>query len=542
MEEAMKEFNLLYEPWIRVMRSDASVEEVALPDALIRAHEYLSLAGEMPTQDVAILRLLLAVMHAVFSRMDAEGNTVPLSDEDNALDRWNELWQLGKVPELPVKKYLAHYEERFWLFHPERPFYQSLNAAEGSSFDAKKMNGEISESGNKTRIFSLRYGQDKNRLTYSEAARWLIQLNGFDDSALKKKINTSPERPTFKDGWLGQLGIVYATGRNLFETLMLNFVLFDRYNEIWSSSVPIWEQDNPDIRDLIVVTIPHDQAALLTLPSRRICLQRENGYVTQYNVLGGEQFDPQTAIEAEQMTMWHRTEKGRKIEPKLHNQNQQFWRQLGIMIDAEDGGLTPGVIRWHSEVALPEDYVVCYRSVAMKYGKSTPHSAVDDVFTDALSFHHNLLSHLGEDWRRIIVDELECCEKIATYIWWLAINLRRAAGGSGESEAQTGESAKDMFFSRIDIPFRKWLLTLDAKQGDTEKRTRREAWRKELRRLAIEHGQKMVASSGPAAFRGRYFKTKKDKEPSFINSSIAYNEFVAFVNSRIPRSDEHADS
>ena len=62
MEPAMKEFNLLYEPWIRVMRPDASVEEVTLPDALIHAHEYLSLAGEMPTQDVAMLRLLLAVL------------------------------------------------------------------------------------------------------------------------------------------------------------------------------------------------------------------------------------------------------------------------------------------------------------------------------------------------------------------------------------------------------------------------------------------------------------------------------------------------
>lgn len=359
MEPAMKEFNLLYEPWIRVMRPDASVEEVTLPDALIHAHEYLSLAGEMPTQDVAMLRLLLAVMHAVFSRVDADGNEALLEDEDAALDRWSELWQLGQMPETPVREYLARYEERFWLFHPERPFYQSPGAVLGTSYGAKKLNGEILESEHKIRIFSTRNGPAKDGLAYSETARWLIQLNGFDDSSLKKRVNVSPERPTFKDGWLGQLGIVYAAGQNLFETLMLNLVLVDRDGELWSSSVPIWEQNDPDDRDLIVVSIPHDQAALLTLPSRRITLQKEEGYVTQYHVLGGEQFDPQTAIKSEQMTVWCRTAKGTKIEPKLHEQNQQFWRQLGVLINAEDDELKPGIVRWHSELALPDDYVVC---------------------------------------------------------------------------------------------------------------------------------------------------------------------------------------
>ena len=52
------EFNLLHEPWIRVMRENCRVEEVSLADALLHAHEYQGLAGELPTQDAAILRLL----------------------------------------------------------------------------------------------------------------------------------------------------------------------------------------------------------------------------------------------------------------------------------------------------------------------------------------------------------------------------------------------------------------------------------------------------------------------------------------------------
>lgn len=82
------EFNLLEEPWIRVRKPDCTMEEVSLTDALLHAHEYAGLAGELPTQDVAVLRLLLAVLQTVFYRVDLEGNVSPLTEEEEALDRW----------------------------------------------------------------------------------------------------------------------------------------------------------------------------------------------------------------------------------------------------------------------------------------------------------------------------------------------------------------------------------------------------------------------------------------------------------------------
>ena len=63
------EFNLLDEPWIRVLKKDCSEQEVSITEALIHAHEYLDLSGDMQEQDMEVLRLLLAVLHTVFSRM-----------------------------------------------------------------------------------------------------------------------------------------------------------------------------------------------------------------------------------------------------------------------------------------------------------------------------------------------------------------------------------------------------------------------------------------------------------------------------------------
>ena len=92
------EFNLLDEPWVRVLCPDCSVREVSLTDALLHAHEYKGLAGELPTQDVAVLRLLLAVLHTVFWDHDANGMAAPLTDPNTALVRWRGLWRQATAP------------------------------------------------------------------------------------------------------------------------------------------------------------------------------------------------------------------------------------------------------------------------------------------------------------------------------------------------------------------------------------------------------------------------------------------------------------
>ena len=73
-----KEFNLLEEPWIKVIHADCREEEVSLVDIFLNAHNYLDLSGDTSAQDIAVLRLLLAILHAVFEQKDEEGNEAPM--------------------------------------------------------------------------------------------------------------------------------------------------------------------------------------------------------------------------------------------------------------------------------------------------------------------------------------------------------------------------------------------------------------------------------------------------------------------------------
>lgn len=537
-----KEFNLLHEPWIRVMRPDASVEELSLPQVLTHAHEYVSLAGEMPTQDVAMLRLLLAIVHAVFTRVDEHGDFAPLQSSDDALDRWQALWEGGCIPAAPVEEYLRKYEERFWLFHPERPFGQANSAEIGTEYSAAKLNGELSESENKRRLFPSRKGEAKQSLTFAEAARWLLYVNGFDDTSAKPK---GKNLPSVGAGWLGKLGLIYAKGQNLFETLMLNFVLLDAEQDSpWASAVPNWELDAPREMERVQIPLQPDQAALLTLQSRRLLLERQGTTVTGFRLLGGDFFAKENAF-VEQMTLWRPIMQKSSVigyQPVRHNPAHQLWREFSAMTAQSDSaGHCPGIITWHrtliSADILSKRLFIAYQIASVKYGDKD--FFVTDAFSDAITFQAGILSEMGQAWRRVVADEVKRCEAIARRVALLALHLRKAAGGAGKGESADGERAEAEFYYRVDEPFRQWLMTLDASQEEEQRLETQRAWHQMLQRIAFRLGYELAENAGPAAYRGRTIMENagkaENKKAVFYSSSKALRYFQSATSALMER-------
>lgn len=534
-----KAFNLLDEPWIRVVRPDAAEEEVSLTDALLGAHAYADLAGELPTQDVAVLRLLLAVLHTVFSRVDCRGQEAPLTSTPGALRRWSELWRLGHFPEEPLRAYLAAWHERFWLFHPERPFYQVNEAAIGTENGACKLNGEISQSGNKERLFSVRSGAQKERLSYAEAARWLLYLNGFDDTSAKPK---GKDLPTPGIGWLGKLGLITAVGRNLFETLMLNLVLLPD-KKLWPEpEQPCWELERPRTGERVQVAMPRNAAGLLTLQSRRILLQREGDAVTGYALLGGDFFPREDAL-LEQMTVWTevKDKKGNHQydQPRRHDATRQMWRDFSAIAAEADGRIRPGVVNWVSYLQragmLPGVKRVCLRIASVQYGDKD--FFVSHVFDDRLTFHAELLTEAGAVGYQKAADEITRVETAAKYVGWLASDLDRAAGGRGTAQE---DRAQERLFDWVDAPFRRWLASLDPDAGAEALLKNQMDWREQARRLALRLGKEMVAQTGPKAFVGRTVKLKrngKDEERHY-SAPEAINLYKRRLNKLYPANQE----
>lgn len=536
-----KEFNLLDDRWIQVRKKDCSIDTLSLTDALLHAQEYVELAGELPTQDVAILRLMLAVLHTVFSRYDVDGSEKILQKSQEALNRWSKLWNAGKFPEKPIRAYLETWHERFWLFHPERPFYQTPTAKIGTLYTAAKLNGTLSESSNKIRLFADCFGKEKEELSYAEAARWLLYVNNYDDTSSKPK---GKDLPSPGVGWLGKLGLIVACGNTLFETLMYNLILLDPKRDfgVWEPEQPTWELTEPHNKERDKINTPTSLAELYTLQSRRLYLLRENEKVIGYNLLGGDFFEKEDAF-VEPMTIWNAIKGSTQVQPKRHDSSMQMWREFSATFATDKASRIPGIVSWvgylRKKNYLDRHKFIRFWIASVQYGDKD--FFVNDLFSDSLTFHTDLLTELGKNWQTYITIEVAKCDELAKAMRQLAKNLELAKGVSPDNAVKCSvvQSAGEQLYYEIDVPFRQWLASIDPSwaEDSEEKDNAIRAWRNTAKGIALKLGKKLVDASGPAAFVGRMGKDEKDKDRYYC-AADAYRWFQYRLGVIYPKEEQ----
>lgn len=553
------EFNLLDEPWIRVMTEDCTVVERSLMQVLLNSHQYQRLADELPTQDVALLRLLLAILQTVFYRVDPEGEDDPIEDRAAAIRRWQALWNAGRFPVQPIRTYLETWKDCFWLFHPEHPFYQVPAAAVGTKFKASKLNGELSESAHKIRLFPLRDGEEKETLSYAEAARWLVTLIGFDDSASTKKETGTGT------GWLGDRVNVYAIGENLFETLMLNLVFLKDGRYVWAENMPAWEQPTMTTAKKREIPLPDNQAELLTLQSRRLILSREENRVTGFSSTGGDFFGKEGRVNAfsEQMTLWRAGKTPKNAVPQFVPASvdpwRQMWRDFEVILGRREDTHIPGVVAWLTELrrknVIPRKYVHI-ASVGVTYDSKK--GSIADIISDHLDFQMSLLDAAGELWIVLVGGEIHLIDKVARALGALAEGLYLAQGGQLDGAGKKArQSQRDegmrLLYAAVDLPFREWLAHIGAQHGDDENTRAQEqqCWRSIVFRIADNLGREMVRDAGTAAFTGRWIvnemaetngrfftKTNGERKSVFYSSPTEYNRYLNNLKSLLKNAAE----
>ena len=159
-------FDLIHESWIRVRTLDGVVEERSLRATLAEAQSLRGLAGELPTQDVAVLRLLLAVIL---------GATRPRHQrtEDECFDLFSAWWARGALPMSVLDPYLERISDRFDLLHPKTPFMQvaDLTTSTGKRTGLGKLIADLPAN---HWFFTTRGAAATESMGLPEAARWLV--------------------------------------------------------------------------------------------------------------------------------------------------------------------------------------------------------------------------------------------------------------------------------------------------------------------------------------------------------------------------------
>lgn len=562
-------FNLIDEPWISVIvDKKRRTKEVSIKEVFENAHEYYGLAGDTKTQDFAVFRVLLSVLHTVFSRFNDQGEEYDyfdldekwkqlneINDEDEIEEykealytTWHKLWKEKRFPNI-VGDYLDKWHDRFYLFDEKYPFYQvileeigedKISKAKASSVSGKNINRLISESGNKIALFSPKYGADgnKEKLPTSDIARWLITFQSY--TGLSDKVIFGKEKYKASKGWLFDIGGIFFEGDNLYESLLLNCALVHPKNEyLVNMQRPCWEYSGKEIVErLLQSKVIDNLAELYTNWSRAIYIDPNLDYSQSFSFeivkLPEIKHDNQFL---ELMTLWRFNSNGEnkdKFTPRKHRANQSLWRSFGLItlsyevMDAKDKNTPqrkPGIIDWLNVIStFTEDFDLSIDAVSMQDdGNATSWVPVDEI-VDHLNIRDQILTDIQEQgWIYRINDAIEETKSTIGWIYKsFMMDIKEIRNLT--SNHYVDRKVEELYFL-VDQPFRDWISSLQPFDSKDEKIME---WRVSIKQLALQQAKNVLREAGPRDYIGIL------KDDKMKNIATAYNRFLYLLNKQLP--------
>lgn len=548
----MSRFNLLDEPWISVIVDEKGHNKlVSITDVFKHASEYKALAGDMKTQDFALLRILLAVLHTVFSRYDIQGNSREFdSDEDDkedfnkeTMNIWREVLNSKEFPDA-VFKYLEQWHDRFYLFDDKYPFFQAsildieskkLSCQNPTELLGKDINRLISESNNKIAVFSPKDNVDNNKssLTQPQLARWIITLQSYAGLADKTFFGTGKYKAS--KGWLFDLGGICVEGENLFETLMLNCVLVGEMQSPAKRQKPCWEYSGAEnIENSFYETFIDNISQLYTRWSRAIYINPDISIdkPISVSIVKLPDINHKNAF-IEPMTVWKynkERENKDKYTPRKHEVEESMWRSFGLLTlqESDDGILKnhkPGIMEWLNKISKDiEGSSISLQAVSMKDDGNATSWVPTDEICDTLHIDEVVVTDNSDNgWVGRINNEVERTRSAIGFIYrQFLLDICEIRNRNKDDATKYADKRISHVYFLVDQPFREWLANIKPKDSMNERCTQ---WRNTLYNILINEAEVMLKNATLRDFTG--LVGEKSKKSPAKNIVIAYNIFIS---------------
>ncbi len=256
----MASFNLVDQPWIPCVRPDGTRVHLGLRDLFVSAHTVSDIAHDSPLVEVAVYRLLLAILHRVV-------------DGPRNMHAWRTLYSAKRFDPAPFSAYLDRWHGRFDLFDGQHPFMQvaGLTLTSGGKVVPAGTLARIQvtrATGNNGTLFDHALDDVPTTLSAADATLHLLETQTWALGGGKGPTsNVFGDHPYASHAPL--VGRVHFRVRRstLFESLVANASgLLDSDD---AKDVPQWERSVP--RSLGEVR-PDGLVDLLTLPARMLRL------------------------------------------------------------------------------------------------------------------------------------------------------------------------------------------------------------------------------------------------------------------------------
>lgn len=467
-------FNLLEEPWIPVVDSAGRYLRIGIRDALLRALEWRRIEHPSPLAEVALHRVLLAVLHR------ALGHEHP-TEADEAAD----LWAREQFPREPIEGYLDRLRHRFDLYHPEAPFYQIADLPDENPLPWTKLLPERASGHNPT-LFDHSLDEHPEPAEPWEAATALLVHQMFVPGGLLRRFDVT----SAKGAPLAMAATFLARANTLFHTLLLNL---PPYRADEADDTPVWE-DFIRFRDLRGYTrqVPmRGRTRVYTWLSRSIRLLREpDGRVLWIAYGPGFQPEEQT-FEPDPMCAYARREKG--LEVVRLKKDRALWRDSESLVPRGNGGLPPQVLEWARTVlrAVGSPALVVPVAVAGQITDRAKMAKIEDVRRETYPLPLSLSLEQAAEIRWAV----ESAEKTGRGLQTAAREIAQQLASSPEDAGRVARSLPLLreYWAHLDTEFAGFLSEL------AHGRDARAHWKESLHRAVTAAWDTTRIAVGAAA-------------------------------------------
>lgn len=550
--EETPSFNLIDEPWILARDKKGTTRKYSLMEIFERAVDLECLCNDLPTQDFAILRVLLAILQRAISPM--------LYEEDDPAEIWEKLWDLPELPLSAVSDYLKKWHYRFNLLDSKYPFLQVAQLERMTDLDGESpLSRVIADVPNRNikRLFLMRNDDNINRISFDEAARWLIHVQAFDTGGPKsaavgdltaKKGKTSPGGTS----WGGQIGCLFLEGKNLKETLLLNFVPTNGndFEQLFSDDdLPVWEQAPRIVEDGHTSrSFSRGRADLFTWQSRWVKYAIAKQQIVDVVLTAGDKLPDKNSLHAiETMTTWKLgNDKYPSYFPHLHNFEKRFWQGLSSILasnvglsESKNKCMPSGIIKWFRYIYDHKNKLhnsiqhhVFVHAIGFKYADSQSASYID-LIDDKVSLNPYLFSKKGQELVDLTCDCIEKTNRAMQALGKLAVKIYLASGGSNtdsgrKKQLQIKNSLEAETSFQLDLEFRVWISNLNE---NTNPPSARDKWYLIAKKVIYESAYITIRHANPKALVGSLVEinskinSKKKQEQVWLTAASAWSSF-----------------
>ncbi|UIZ92559.1 type I-E CRISPR-associated protein Cse1/CasA [Corynebacterium sp. CNCTC7651] len=537
-------FNLVDHEWV-ACHVNGEKRIASLRELFDGSTHATAVMGDSPTQDYAVLRVLLAVFWRAHHAELAETLTSKRARDDFEWEEWfvdTRTALLATGRDEAVLSYLDTHYDRFDLLDSEQPFMQvgDLVACNGTTQSVSRIVPEAEHD-----YFTMRTGDGREALGLAEAARWLIHCQAYDYSGIKTGAVGDPRVKGGKGypigtGWSGMTGGTVIVGSTLLETLILNTTA----SSVLEDSLPVWERDQDTAAPRLVS--PSGAAEFATWQARRIRLYEENGLVTKVLVSNGDGI-PDAGLNAfgDPMTPYryspNKSKKGKPaFYPRPHDMRQTMWRSLDPLIavdkDAQyDGAETapkrPETLTNLAEIAAEtgQDDVFDVALVSMEYGAQSSSVAVTMSASIGLPLVVLRGDALGAEMRRDVRNAAAAAAAARYSLGRFAGQLLQAAGG----EYAFSQEPADRLFAELEPQFVAWLRGVTAENIEEKSVD----WQRTVRQVVLETAHELIVGAGPRALIGRLEGAGQDGgDGRILNAGTAERQLRRRLDKDLPLS------